>query len=221
MFIFNGISSKDMSISCKDEDFIGRASKVYEQTTIEGKDGSSFEELSYSNYEKSITMYLKDISKIDDVFSWLNGEGIFEYDGRKTKAWFLDEIETENQFDRIIILKTKFVRYPFWEAVDDDYIQVTTAVTNRGNACAYPVIKLSGTGWVDISINDVRFTYNFDEDGQVEIDCLNMEETYKGISKAKNIEIGFEYPKLFPGKNTITINSGSCMIFIKRKDRWL
>ena len=77
MFIFNGISSTEMSISCENEDFVGRASKKYEETSIEGMNGSSFEELGYSNYEKSVTMYLKDPEKIDDVLSWLDGHGIF------------------------------------------------------------------------------------------------------------------------------------------------
>lgn len=221
MFIFNGISSTEMSISCENEDFVGRASKKYEETSIEGMNGSSFEELGYSNYEKSVTMYLKDPEKIDDVLLWLDGKGIFEYQDRKTTAWFLDEIQTENKFDKIIILKTKFIRYPIWEPSSEKYISVSDKIYNFGNVTSYPIIKLEGSGNVDLTINDVRFIYHFDEDKTVEIDCLNMNETFNGISKSKNIEIDFKYPKLKPGANNVVVHSGKCDIYVKRKDAWV
>ena len=221
MFVFKGKKSTDMRIYCKDEDFIGRASKIYEETTIEGHDGSLFNELGYQCYEKSITMYLRDTTKLDNILEWLDGKGEFIYNNRVCSAYFFDSVTTENMLDKAVEIKTKFIRDPFWLKLNDRYIQADTKVINEGNIYSKPVIKLIGTGKIDLTVNDVRFIYNFDNDGVVEIDCLEMTETYNGLSKSKNIEIGFNYPVLKKGENLIKIHSGSAKIYFKRKDTWL
>ena len=63
--------------------------------------------------------------------------------------------------------------------------------------------------------------YNFDEDSEVIIDCAKQTETCEGISKSRNMEIGFNYPSLLPGNNNIVINSGNAKIYVLRKDVWL
>lgn len=221
MFIFKGIKSTEMMISCQDEDFLGRASLSVEQISIEGKDGSDFEILNYNNFEKNIIIFLRDNSKLDEVLTWLNGKGQFVYNGRQTTAYFLDTLEAENLFDKAFKLKTKFIRYPIWHKQNDEFIEVTDSFFNEGNVYSRPLIKITGTGKTDISINDVRFIYNFDTDPEVVIDCQEMIETYNGTSKSKNIEIGFKYPLSHPGENKIIVHSGTPKIFIKRKDAWL
>lgn len=222
MFIFNGIKSSDMMVSCENEDFIGRAPFSYEEHLISGRDGSEFEILNYQNYEKNITMIARDPLKIDEIKNWLKGKGIFIYNNRKTFAFFLDELDPESLMDKAYKFKTTFIRHPFWYSINDEYARVTNEIINQGNATCKPIIKLVGTGSVDITINDVRFIYNFDEDKEVEIDCHEMSETYNGISKSKNIEIGFKYPSLIPGTNKVQIHSGVGLeIYIKRKDAWL
>ncbi|MDD3810230.1 MAG: hypothetical protein PHS94_08240 [Erysipelotrichaceae bacterium] len=42
-------------------------------------------------------------------------------------------------------------------------------MVNGGTVAAKPLIKLIGTGIVDIIINQVCFVYSFEEDGAVEI----------------------------------------------------
>lgn len=221
MFKFNNINSKDMSVFCKEEDFKGRAARVYEEVSIEGRDGSQFETLGYQNYEKSIEMYLRNPDKLDDVLMWLNGHGILEYDDRVTKCWFLSELSTEDMMSKAVKIKTKMIRYPFWFKKDDEYIEVHDEIINEGNVYAKPLIKLTGSGEIDLSINDIRFIYTFDEDNEVIIDCEEMTETYENIIKSRNMQIGFEYPVLFPGTNSIIIHSGTASIFVKRKEAWL
>lgn len=91
---------------------------------------------------------------------------------------------------------------------------------NEGNIYSKPTIKLTGSGTVDMSINGTRFKYTF-TDPYVEIDCDRMKETYNGLSRSRNIELGLEYPHLIPGNNPVVIYSGICTIQMKRKDRWL
>lgn len=221
MFIFNGKSSNELNLYCEDEQFLGISPSIYEEMSIDGKDGSDLNFINYQNYEKNITLYLRDPSKIDEVKCFLRGKGTFIYNNRKTLAYFLDEIDIDSLFDKAFKIKTKFVRHPFWYKIDEEYTKVNKEIINEGNIYCRPFIKLVGTGNIDLSINNVRFTYHFDEDNEVEIDCNEMTEKYNGISKSRNIDIGFKYPILYPGKNELLIHSGNAEIYVKRKDAWL
>lgn len=223
MFKFKGISSTDMQVVIEEEEhFIARASQRYEVTEIEGKDGAIFYELGYAYVERPIYVQCLNINKIDDILAWLNGEGEFEYKGRKTTARFYSQLEPQRNAC-IRIIDTTFIRDPFWLKIDDDYIEITDNITNEGNIESRPILKLEKTesNEVDITINNIRFKYNFGEDTYVEIDCKEKTVKYEGLNRNRQIEIGYEFPKLNVGDNPIVFNSGSCKIKVKRKDRWL
>ena len=221
MFIFNGISSKDMDVIEKEEDFIARAAQRYEKIEIEGKNGAEFEEQGYSVVEKTIELQILDVNKIDKILSWLNGTGILEYKGRITTARFYSEISLE----RIASIKkanVTFIRNPFWTKKRDEYIIVTDTVFNEGNIYSKPVLRLEKNTLdsIEVTVNNVRFKYNFNNESYVEIDCEKATEKYNNLNRSRQIEIGYEYPTILPGLNKIT-HSGDATIKIKRKDSWL
>ena len=124
MFKFKGISSKDMQVVIEEEEhFIARAARRYETTEIEGRDGAIFEELGYSYVERPIYVQCLNVNKIDNILAWLDGEGEFEYKGRKTTARFYSELEPQRE-GYIRIIDTTFIRDPFWTKLDDEYIEV-------------------------------------------------------------------------------------------------
>lgn len=224
MFKFKGISSTDMQVIIEEEEhFLARAPQRYEVTEIEGRDGAIFDELGYSYVERPIYVQCLNVDKIDDILAWLNGEGEFEYKGRVTTARFYSQLEpTRNTCIRII--DTNFIRNPFWHKAEDEYATVTDNIINEGNIGSRPIIKLEkgAESKADISINDIRFTYTFGEnDTYVEIDCEEKETKYEGLNRNRNLEIGYEFPKLNVGDNAVILNSGDCTIKVKRKDRWL
>ena len=89
MFKFKNISSTQMKVIVEEEEnIIAKASQRVEQIDIEGKDGSIFNILGYSNIEIPLKLYVRDTNKIDDILAWLNGDGILEYKDRITKACF-------------------------------------------------------------------------------------------------------------------------------------
>lgn len=121
MFKFKGISSNDMQVIIEEEEhFIARASQRYEMTEIEGRDGAIFDTLGYSVVERPIYVQCLNIDKIDDILSWLNGEGEFEYKGRKTIARFYSQLEPQRSAC-IRIIDTTFIRDPFWSKSDDEF----------------------------------------------------------------------------------------------------
>lgn len=219
MFRFKGISSDDMKVIPKEENFAVKPSQRFEAITIDGRDGEIFIPLGYESVEKDIELQILDVNMVEDIMQWLNGDGELEYNGKISKAHFYPGYDV----DRFVTLKkaiVSYIREPFWYKANDDYTTVTTSVVNEGNIYAKPLIKLTGTGTVNVSINQTRFKYTF-TDPYVEIDCDNMTERYDGLSRSRNIEIGLEYPKLNPGENEIITHSGTCTIQIMRKDRWL
>ena len=201
MFKFKGISSEDMQVVVEEEEhFIARAAQRYEITEIEGSDEAIFDELGYSYVERPIYVQCLNIEKMDDILAWLNGEGEFEYKGRKTIARFYQQLEPQRSAC-IRVIDTQFIRDPFWNKAIDDYVVVINNVINVGN---------------------VRFKYNFPEnETYVEIDCKKKEAVYEELNRNRQLEIGYEFPKLDIGNNSITLNSGDCTIKVKRKDRWL
>lgn len=223
MFKFKGISSEDMQVIIEEEEhFIAKASQRYEVTEIEGRDGSIFDELGYSYVERPIYVQCLNIDKIDDILAWLNGEGEFEYKNRITIARFYSELIPERNAC-IRVIDATFIRDPFWYKSKDEYIEVTGNVMNEGNIESRPIIRLEkkGNNNVDITVNGIRFLYNFNGEPYVEIDCESKTVLYEGLNRFKQIEIGYEFPKLNVGSNTVKLNSGDCAIKIRRKDRWL
>ena len=224
MFKFKGISSTDMQVVVEEEEhFLAKAAQRYEVTEIEGKDDAIFEELGYSFIERPIYIQCLNPSKLDSILAWLDGEGELEYKGRKTKARFYTELEPKRTAG-IKIIDTNFIRAPFWTKAEDDYIVVTNNIQNEGNKSSRPIIRLekADTDSIELTINNIRFKYTFDSnDDYVEIDCEEKNALYDGKNRNRNLEIGFEFPKLLPGNNLLVIHSGDSIIKIKRKDRWL
>ena len=124
MFKFKGISSTDMQVIIEEEEhFIARAAKRYETIEIEGRDGAIFNELGYSYVERPIYVQCLNINKIDDILAWLDGEGEFEYKGRKTTARFYSQLEPQRE-GYIRIIDTTFIRDPFWIKANEEFVTV-------------------------------------------------------------------------------------------------
>lgn len=223
MFVFNNISSIDMQVIVEEEDqFLGKASQRYVRTEIEGKNGALFEEQGYTTIDRQIKIQIMNSEKLDKIMSWLNGTGILEYKGRITKARFYNEINPVRS-SSIKTADISFIRNPFWTKKRDEFIEIMETVLNEGNIYAEPIIKLkkNTSDNIDITVNDVRFVYNFNDEEYGIIDCEEKNAEYDGNNRNRQLEIGYKFPTLQPGENKIIVHSGDAKIFIKRKDRWL
>ena len=131
MFKFKGISSNDMQVIVEEEEeFIARAAHKYEQIDVDGRDGAEFNELGYSVVERPIRVQCLNVDKVDEILAWLNGEGEFEYKGRKTIARFYSELEPKRS-SWIRIIDTTFIRDPFWYKANEEYLLVKDDKNNN------------------------------------------------------------------------------------------
>lgn len=223
MFKFKGISSDSMGVIVEEEEhFLARAPIKYESTSIDGRNGDIIEMYGYANVERPIKVQILNKSNIDAIFEWLSGEGEFEYKGRVTKAFFLEILEPVRS-SSIFIVDFMFIRAPLWHLSNDDYQEVTDTVINCGNTPSKPLIRIEkgNENDIELSIGAIRFSYEFNDDEYVEIDCEKISVTYKGLSRDRMIKIGYQFPILYPGENKILIHSGDPQIKIKRKDYFL
>ena len=223
MFVFKGISSRDMEVVIEEEShFLGKASQRYLQTDIEGYDGAYFEEQGYTTIERPIKVQMLNPKKYNKILAWLDGAGTFEYEGKVTTARFYTEV-TPTRSSSIMIADFNFIRDPFWTKKRDNFVEVKDTVINEGTVYSEPIVRLEkGTSnKLDITINDVRFVYNFNNEPYVEIDFQQQTVEYDGLNRNRQIEIDYKVPRLIPGSNKITIHSGDAKVKIKRKDRWL
>ncbi len=222
MFYFNGINSKEMGVIAEEEDFLARAALRVQENVIDGVDGSGFDILGYENVSIALKLYILHPDRLDDIFNWLTGQGVLEYNGRVTNACFFNELHPIRA-SSIKTMETTVIRSPFWYDAADSFQRITDDfVVNIGNVSSCPIIKLVGHKGitVDMTIGEVRFTYTFDDAGYVEIDCYDKTEIAEGFSKSKQLSIGFNYPFLKAGRNKVVVHSGACDLFIKRKDCW-
>ena len=224
MFKFKGKSSTEMGVVIEEEQlFLAKASQKYETIDINGRDGSIFNELGYSNVEIPMNVQILNPRKLDAIFEWLNGSGEFEYNGRITKAYFYNDISPQRMVT-IQNAEITFIRSPFWKKKDAVFETITNKVVNDGNVPSNPIIRLEkGTSNnVDITVANIRFQYTFNTDeSYVEIDCQECFASYNNLNRNRNLKIGFAFPKIYPGQNLVTIHSGDPIIKIKDKDRWL
>lgn len=223
MFVFNNISSKDMEIVVEEEEhFLGRASQRYSKIEIEGKNGAIFEEQGYSVIERPMKIQILNNNKLDKILSWLNGLGTLEYNGRITKARFYNEIDPIRTAS-IKVAEIMFIRDPFWNKKRDEFVKVEDFIINEGTIYSEPIIRLekNTTNDIDITINDVRFLYHFNNEEYVEINCEEQEVEFEKNNRNRQIEIGYKFPILKPGENKVIIHSGDAIVKIRRKDRWL
>lgn len=223
MFYVDGISSVSLGVVAEEENLIQRAPIIYDEISIDGRNGSIFKPKNFGNVTGSLTLYITKMSNLDKIINMFTGARTLRFGNRKTKFNFYDSIPVE-RFGTVKKMTVNYIREPFWISAYDTRIKVNFAsgiITNNGNVIAAPIYHLSGSGKVDMTIGNIRFQYIFDSDGCVSIDALEQTESYLEKSKSKNITIGFEYPMLLPGNNKVILHSGKCKMVVERKDRWL
>lgn len=193
---------------------------------IDGRDGDLIEELGYQAYDKVINIGLTRSYDINEIISWLNGEGeliLSNENDKYYKAKIIEQID----FERLARFKTANIKFhvqPYKYKIDENFIVVNQTVTNQGNIESSPLIRLEKTNYnnVDITINGINLKYNFNNESYVEIDCENKTVEYEGLNRNRKITIGYIFPRLSIGQNNINFNSSNtCIIKMKRKDRWL
>lgn len=204
--------------------------KIRTQTEeIDGRDGDIVTKLGYSAYDKEISIGLYGNFDIDEIIAYFNNEGTIIFSNEPDKYYkyqILDQID----YEKLINFKTATVKMhvqPFKYPVTEATITISgeTTVANAGNIYSKPVINITGSGDIEVTLNGIQI---FDIDlGETEtditIDTTNMEAYDPNTTELMNRQVTGDYSlfKLPAGDNTISISGSVASATISNYTRWL
>ena len=202
---------------------------------IDGRDGDIITKLGYSAYNKKITIGLYGDYDVDDVIAYFtNNQSGQVTSSNEEDKYYNYEIIDEIDFERLIRFKTATVTMhiqPF------KYSNVETAKTftitnetslnirNNGNYISKPVITITGTGTINLSLNNEQlFVINLgDTSTQIALDINNMNAYNPTNDNYMNRSVTGNYDNfaLKVGTNTISWTGTISQIKIVNYSRWI
>lgn len=197
---------------------------------IDGRDGDIVTKLGYSAYDRTMLIGLHGDFDIDDVIRFFDSEGdaIFSNEPDKIyKYQILDDIE----FERLIRFrkaKVSFHVQPFkYSAVEriktiNAESEDSFRVLNSGNTVARPRITITGTGTINLSLNNHQmFVINLGNEGYITIDTEEM-NAYKGsVLKNRLVTGNYDNFALTLGMNVISWTGDVDAVSIEKYSRWI
>lgn len=202
---------------------------------IDGRDGDIITKLGYSAYNKEITIGLYGDYDVDQVISYFtnNQSGKVTFSNEPDK-YYNYEIVEQIDFERLMRFKTAKIqmhiqpfKYSNIETTKNFTItsQTSINITNTGNYISKPVITITGTGTINLSLNNEQlFVINLgDTSTQIALDINNM-NAYNPTTQAfmnRSVTGNYDNFILNVGKNTISWSGTITQIAISNYSRWI
>lgn len=178
----------------------------------------------YKDIDFTFQCTLKDFSRIDGVKAWLTGfdKLIMSWIPDKYyKARLINRIDIAQSLEEIGEFPLIFKAEPFGYAVNNSLITVTSPdsiINNPGTFEADPVIKIYGSGNVDLSINN-SVVHLIDIADYITMDSV-LQDCYKDTVLCNSQMYG-EFLELQPGSNNISWTGSVSRIEITPNWRYL
>lgn len=202
---------------------------------IDGRDGDIITKLGYSAYNKEISIGLYGDYDVDDVIAYFtnNQSGKATFSNEPDKYYYY-EIVDEIDFERLIRFKTATVtmhvqpfKYSNAENVKTFTItnQTSINIRNNGNYISKPVITITGTDTINLSLNNEQlFVINLGETStQITLDIANMNAYDPTNDNYMNRSVTGNYDNfaLKVGTNAISWTGTISQIKIENYSRWI
>ena len=239
MFTFNGYSASDLGLVVNKIAPFYRPRRLSISYVPDGANKAFVEQLGYEPYELTYQVTLLDDSKFELCQRVLNGSGtlIRHDDNNKFLNARIDNQIEWLRFSQGVSLKvaevTFFIIEPFrYLLVENDVVLAAPGnIENDGTVFSEPLIKMTGTGIVTLTINGFDYTYNFDTPF-VYLDSSSREAyasdlDIEGTRKTRRLTSEFNrkyqtyWPVLEVGTNVITWAGTITELVITKRSRYL
>ena len=182
-FIWRGIDSRNMNIWVQSAPAIVRPPMRYQQVIIPGRPGALTlleGEDTYDAYEREIRVMPKPGADIYAILRWLTGRSsvIFSCEpNRSQRANIYDPVEFQKEFCEQRSATLTFLCDPFKTSTDDqeeyeaDVSGSSCEIQNHGDVLAYPLIEISATETITLTVNGTPITLTGLEGHTATIDC--------------------------------------------------
>lgn len=229
--IFNGISSVTIpGLLIQNLPPISKPKLRTEIEEIDGRDGDIVTALGYGAYDKEFKVGLYGDFDIDQIIEYFNSQGTVIFSNEPDKYYNYQIIE-QIDFDKLLRFKEATIKLhvqPFKYSAEDNQKEFTitnqTSITirNNGNIYSRPVITITGSGTINLSLNNNQiFTISMGTYTSITIDTNNM-NAYNGSTLLNRYITGnYDNFKLNVGKNTISWSGTITKIEIDNYSRWI
>lgn len=229
--ILNGVSSQTISgLLIQNLPPISKPKQRVNVEEIDGRDGDIVTYLGYGAYDKQFKVGLYGSFDIDEIISYFNSQGTVIFSNEEDKYYNYQIIE-QIDFDKLLRFKEATIKMhmqPFkYSAEDNQKVfditdETSIIIRNAGNIYSRPVITITGSGTINLSLNNNQlFTINMGEYTSITIDTNNM-NAYNGTTLLnRNIIGSYDNFKLNVGKNTISWTGTITKIEIDNYSRWI
>lgn len=202
---------------------------------IDGRDGDIITKLGYGSYNKQISIGLYGDYDVDQVIAYFtnNQSGQVTFSNEVDK-YYNYEILEQIDFERLIRFKTATVtmhiqpfKYSNIETAKSYAItsQTSINITNNGNYISKPVITITGTGTINLSLNNEQlFVIDLGEtSASIVLDINNMNAYDPTTQAFMNRAVTGNYDNfvLNVGKNTISWTGTITNISVSNYSRWI
>lgn len=208
MFYWKNISSDEMGIIVSKSPSISKGKRNIEKISIPGRSGFlTFDHGTYESFIISMECHFnKGVTSQDELLSWLDGFGKLSFDNvRQWDAVIVNSISLEKVIGLYRSFLIQFECQPIAEEILENIFVVTTSPANLNitgaTAQMEPILEITGTGDVQVSINKKTF-YLYGIEGKYILDSKWKVITDSGGLNASN-KMLYEFPVLIPGINEI------------------
>lgn len=200
---------------------------------IDGRSGDIVTPLGYGAYDKTVSIGLTYRYDIDDIIEFFNssGEVIFSNEPDKVYQYAIyDQID----FEKLIKFKTAEVvlhvqPYKLSSIEKPQTFTVlsspaTINIYNSGNIYSRPIISITATGDVAVSLNGSEIlNIDFGETEQtIIIDCEQMNAYNSNKTLLNRLVTGnYDNIKLIKGSNEISLTGSVSSVTINKYSRWI
>ncbi len=198
------------------------------ETVIDGVDGSIIEELGYESYDKTIAIGLKIGADVDKIIEFFTGNGEIVFSNEPDK-YYIARIIKSIDYERMLryrVAKVTFRVQPFKYNRVEVAREATTErssmiVENLGNHTAKPIITITGSGKIEITVNDKPIcNYTFPDGENTVVLDSEKQDAYLGDT-LKNRNMDGEFPIFEKGNNVLAWSGTVESIKITKYSRWL
>lgn len=199
---------------------------------IDGRAGDIVTKLGFSAYDKTVEIGLYSNFDIDDVITYFNGSGKVVFSNEPDKYYnyqILDQIDYERLI-RFRTAKVKFHVQPFKYSAVEGVLKFTSftnneiTVKNNGNYISKPIITITGSGTINLSLNGYQiFVIDMGDNEQIVIDT-NLMEAYNPTNQAllnRSVTGNYDNFSLNVGTNTISWSGTISEIDVENYSRWI
>lgn len=197
---------------------------------IDGRDGDIVTKLGYSAYDKEFDIGLHGNYDVNEVISFFDSEGEVIFSNEPDK-YYRYQILADIDFKRLLRFKEAEVtmhvqpfKYSATEADIDEAVtaQTSVTVTNSGNTIARPVITMTGSGDVVLSLNGAQIlSINFDTYSTITIDAEALEALSGSLLANRYVTGDYDDLQLEVGENEIGWDGTLTHIQVSRYSRWI